>query len=1102
MSKISKLYIFTKDTDATASLRGYQYQILKTLGIWLQNFQQGIQEEIFCDYEDDVFQKDEVSKSAKFRQIKLYSSNFSFKSEEITKCIAHFFMLHVKSDYSNLEKEFVFEANTDIAKKYADNDAELLREWYNNQNSISGELLSKCSKKVKEIVSEYVKEQAKALKDKIDPKTLEEALSILDKLKQKDWDDFTKSIKWNFLNVDSETEIKSIRNNIDKLILGLKYSIRSEDVSSIFGLLYNAVWVKASESNPENRKLTNTELEFHILNNSRIDKNKWYIETYNKWKDVDKINIFLIGEFYEIIDAVRHCRRHKYLFNHSDLWLKILDWYINNTDTPTEFKMIALYEYIWLQIKFSKHDEPPLGDLMSSNIYIEKYFGDFDNFKNANDLENAQNILSIVRSAVALGLSDIEADAITNWESKLEELINRQLGLVNNPSEICHLLENLVTSKVFSFIFSHQEDGLKTIQEIFEHIITLSDEATYYDISRLSARIDEYIKIILNISGEPDHELINFLEDYSGKLVDIVQKRQGNYQAGKIQIDRGVKYLERTEPIFCLKALNCFHKAKDLWNQQETIEGHILALINISQLYAGMDMNLAAKYYALSGVWLSVYNGEEKLLRRIADSLGMLFHADFKQGSWMSAIIDFHHYIRARHELYPNPIDFEDKLTMPLKSIGDFALITYSSTIIQPELKYLIEYERNKVGYINEEYITPLWADLVQKNSTTNALSTLLSAKLSDNPLNDIGHKRVVNFAALGSSWEISFNNNFITNSIAEEFISILQILLCEIALSDIDFHLTRGTVKIEIEIKDGINQPEELPSHKSFSWKVFVPYFEGKKPEEISFNNASGVTTLMIILNRISLLPDTEFQSLFESFFKKNSLPTKTLSQNAYQKMYRLVFNQEEFDSLQRQYFTHPEAYVENLPKENDILKWRSGLSTKYNRDISLEYISNRYKSSKKCIYITLEKLLGNVEFHKLVNKLRNDGWQDWFIILTMMNIMLNHKANRELESLNISGEEEKQKKFVELFFKFRDLDEKDCYVEFPIEAFKSKQFDFQLRDTCVTVLRAFNLENKAKFPNFESIKEFLDIRFNMAMDINDSENPLTVIPKDTTSA
>lgn len=112
------------------------------------------------------------------------------------------------------------------------------------------------------------------------------------------------------------------------------------------------------------------------------------------------------------------------------------------------------------------------------------------------------------------------------------------------------------------------------------------------------------------------------------------------------------------------------------------------------------------------------------------------------------------------------------------------------------------------MGYINEEYICPIWQEFLQNKSTIDSLETLISAKLTDNPLKDIGHKRIVNFAALGSRWEVSFNNDFITNSIAEEFISILQILLCEVALSDIDFHLTKGNVKIEIEINNSINSP------------------------------------------------------------------------------------------------------------------------------------------------------------------------------------------------------------------------------------------------------------------------------------------------------
>ena len=100
---------------------------------------------------------------------------------------------------------------------------------------------------------------------------------------------------------------------------------------------------------------------------------------------------------------------------------------------------------------------------------------------------------------------------------------------------------------------------------------------------------------------------------------------------------------------------------------------------------------------------------------------------------------------------------------------------------------------------------------------------------------------------------------------------------------------------------------------------------------------------------------------------------------------------------------------------------------------------------------------------------------------------------SNNEVGAL--SDEKEKRERINELFSYFLELDEKDCYVEFPIDAFKSEDFDFQLKGTCVTVLKAFNLENKAKFPNFEAIKEFLDVRFNMSTDRNDSGNPLAVI-------
>lgn len=1087
---ISKLYIFTKNTDANASIRGYQYQILKTLETWLINYSNNINDEIFCDYEDDIFEKNELTNTAKFRQIKLYSSNFSFKSEEIEKCIAHFFMLHVKTDYTQLEKEFIFEANTRVANKYLDNGAELLRKWNDSQNDLKPEFLKECSAKVKEIVSFYIHDQAKTLKEKIEKKTIEEALAIFDNLEDADWDEFTKRIKWNFLNVTPEEEFQTVKNRIETLIISLPFPIDKDDVASIFGLLYSIVWEKASEINPDYRKLVLSEIELALLSVGS-DKDKWYLDVFEKWKDISVIDYFFIGEFYEVLDAAKHCRRNKYLFVHSEFWLSVLNTYILLSEIAREYKLRAIYEYIWLNIKYVEIPQMPEGSLIGSEEYVRCYFENIDDFKNPIDIEDAQNILNIALAACSLGLSELEIDEVLIWFKQIETHLNKKIAESQNPNETCHLLEELATENLFLIVRKLFDKKYDSFIEPMDQLLSIVGKANYYNVSQLCYRLNAYIKILITLDNEESAEIIELIDSYLLKLDTIVQNRDGNYNAAKMQVSRGVAYIKSTNTFYVLKALNSFHKAKDLWNQQETIEGFVLALINIAQLYSAIGLNFAAKYYALSGVWISVHNGDKILLKRIADSLGLIFYADFKQGSWMSAISDFQHYIRARHELNPRPlISGHEDIT--LKTIGDFTLLTFASPLISSQLKLLIDSQLASLGYIKDEYIEPLKEDLQKKFPTSISLKEFLENKLTDKPLNDIGKNRVICFMALGSKWEISFQNDFQTNSIAEEFCAILQIMLAEIALSKYDFHLFKSTIILELEIKDGLNSPKQLPSHSKFKWKVYTNYFDSKDPKEVEFNTVSKASILMVILNNISLLPDEEFQEKFEDLFKNNDLATKTLSLNAYQKMYRMVFSEEEFNILQREYFNFEETAEYNFPQGNSVLKWKDDISIKYDNEQTLRHISNRYKYSKECIHLTLTKLSNQTAFKTLIIKLRQEGWQDWQIVMSMMNFMVNYKAQQEFNTLGKMDDVEGPKKFQELFFKYQKMDEIDCYIEFPVKAFESPDFNFQLESTCVITLKSYGLKNKASFPNFSAVKEFLDIRFNVAIDKNDEENPL----------
>jgi len=428
---------------------------------------------------------------------------------------------------------------------------------------------------------------------------------------------------------------------------------------------------------------------------------------------------------------------------------------------------------------------------------------------------------------------------------------------------------------------------------------------------------------------------------------------------------------------------------------------------------------------------------------------------------------------------------------MPFKTIADLAIILHSTPILSSQLNVLIDAHINMLGELANEWIKPLLPGLAKDFPNDTALKDILERKLTDKPLNDVGKTRTIRFNALGSSWKISFENDYKTTPIAEEFCGILQVMLTEISLSKYDFHLVKGSIIIDLEVNQKLIVPEQLPTHSEFRWKVFLEFFDSAVPQDINMHTAKSSTSLMYILEELSLLPQIEFRENFQKLFSENDLAGKTLILGSYQRMYRYVFKQERFDSLQRQFFEPVDVSFLDLPVKNHIIKWEDDLSLKYNQEEAIRHIKNRFDSANIRINITLEKLKKDKEFPSLINDYRNKGFQDWQIILSMMNFMVNYKTQLEIENQTFESEEQHLAEFNRIFHEIMNKEEKDYYVEFPLAAFKSDDFEFQLNNTIVIILKSFGLENNARFPNFKSVKELLDIRFNMKND-NYSEGNL----------
>ncbi|QHC84728.1 hypothetical protein AS589_07990 [Empedobacter brevis] len=1082
--ELNKLFLFSKNTDAFAAQRGYNYQTLKTLETWISNFLEGNKEEIYCEFEEDIFQKDLLAQQLTFRQIKLYSSNFSFSSEEIKKCICHFFTLHVKSDYNDFSKQYVFETNTNIAQKQLNNDADLLKEWFKHQNQLDKKKLAKYGQKVKNIITEYIEDQKKSLKDK---DGLQEAIEIFEQLDDSFWEEFSKMIKWRFIGTSPDDEFSSTRTNIDILIQKLPYEIADKNSTQVFGVLLDTVFMVINEKQGEERKLTYDKLEQNLLLIGN-DDDKWYSRRYDYYKIIDPIDEFRIGEFYEILDLVNYCRRKKYLHKHKDIWNPSLIYYAQNPEMTPIFRRKAVYEIVFLNNEFYEVDyenlaarERPDGSLLGFEQDIRYYFSDLAAFNTAKDIENARNIINLVFVASKNEKALIDEDELRKWFVELYRKINQKLLTEKDISEQCNLLEQKGTF-LLSINRLRHKSNIEFIQ-YFDKIIILVEHAPLFKLSQFGERIEKYIKMQLNIDPVDEMGIIAVLEEFSESLFPLIEKREGKVKLAQSQVKRGRNYLKTTIPKNVLKALNYFHKAKDNYLQEETIEGFVLAILNISQLYNAVGMHFAAKNYALAAFRMSTNN---EMIKRTENSLELLFYSDFKQGSWFNALNIYSKYISLRLDSNFDKADFEGERDALL----NVAFMLYVMNRSFNQFQYLTENYIRHLDYIGEEIIKPIQKKIDEELQSEEKYNSVIERHINDFPLNDIGKERTIRFYALGSLWCIHFENSYKMLAIAEEYISAIQTVLAEIALSDADFHLLRSTIEIGLTLSDQYLPPEQLPSNEIIKWRIYVCYSDTVNVEKIKQHSVFNMVSLRFVLDNISVLPDKEFEELFWEFFKESKLDNKQITINLYQKIHRDIYGEDDFEAFQSSSF-EKESLNLNFPSENKVMVWDSSLSVKYDKSFCLEAIENRFNNVQKCIYLTLEELRKIPDFPVWINNLRNQGYKDWQILANMQNFMINYKVHR-FERKRFDSQHEYVEHLQKAFHKYMNMNEKDCYVKFPLEAFQSKEFMDQFNIGLPSVLNTYGLETKLMTPNFKAIKEFLDIRFNMSVDDYNENNPL----------
>lgn len=777
-------------------------------------------------------------------------------------------------------------------------------------------------------------------------------------------------------------------------------------------------------------------------------KNEWYKEIKENSINIDdNVNY---AEYTNIKLAVRHSLKD------DDLKIDINFWFLKLKEIKEKAindNIIdkVIYELIVYAIKTSQSEE------VESEIYsyLNKIYEVGESF-NYEQLEGRAIILQYSIGLFARGIVMKDENEIKEWKDQLYTIVDNNLQAASSVNDEVILLE--LKGFLVITVSSEQalQDSLKQAIEIWTNVIDLIDEAPLFPLQRFLDRINEYAFSFDN------YDAFSHLMDKTEKALAT---REGEISLAEKAKQRAMKLFENQNYI---EAIKQFHKVKINWYQKETINGSILTLLMLSKCYLELSLPYAAKYNALLASEVAHASGDANSLKFFVKGIEQASYCDHVTGAWYS-YLDLMEVGTMGNILFePNPSDYEKfqswayNTTMILNLSEKFDSAIFQTTAQNIFSSSLKEYVEELYPLAREEYI----------DKPLDHIWTQLEEQLLWKPFSDSTRQRSYTFIALGITWNIQWENTYEITPKAEQFLSLLQTILAEIAREDFMFLST--TVYFELTLSSSNELTiNNQPSNESRRWEILLPRKFFDKKEDMMNYQTEFVVIIHQVLRDISLLEKDKFNELVEKEIE-NGILTKALFKFSYEVIYRSFRTEEYFNS----YTTV--GQVENVTEhafklnKNDRLPWLDADANYLSKQDRLKTIEKRYENAEKPIRLTLKKVL---EDQNLITEIRilkqQKNYKDWHILMAIATIAVNYRVNSLSQYRDV---EHHQKLFQQMLNK----EENDSDISIPNSEFTIKRIDETIMINALSSLQMMGYHQFQKTPDFLGIEHFMRKRLN----------------------
>jgi len=791
-----------------------------------------------------------------------------------------------------------------------------------------------------------------------------------------------------------------------------------------------------------------------------FNSESWY-ETHHKDYSSKKDIVKSFEVFQDIKLALRHIYKDNDLKQDLPFWIYKMRHFVNEENVPLLLKKKAIYEiFIASLVGLDNADE--------QEDDIRFYLKDLHKIHHEADLRDASVLITFVKGETHFKRAKFSISEVEGWVKTIIDLIDEELTQDISSSRFC-VLTTLKAQQLLSGIrgnINQKEDYFKLVDlalDEFEKLIPLIPNSNLYPLHSLSYDLNRTI----------ERHLVQFkwvnerLENITQKVDALLEGRLGEISEAEGLADRAIKYLNAGNEVF---AINILHKAKVKWVKKESLDSLIRILCTLSYIYLNLKMIFAAKYFAMCAADFAIREKNMENSSLLLKSLIQLATIEYMAGAWLNYLYSIDHLIPIIHSIQGDFDIYEDEKIRHL--LPHVSRIKYFGNRFAPELNHLIDQIAKKQMW--EESVSEIYKHIASQydDFSDEDIWSKCEEYLLYKPFNDVGETRIIEFSTFGITWTFEFDNDYTTNAVVEECIAIIQIIL--VAISEQDTHIIDSNIQIRLSASSKIDKLDfqRSPSNQLSIWNVTLP---SNLPTGIDFVDASMSEyfnlVFSILLNQ-SLLPDEEFWKIIESCLENGDLKNRILFWRFYSDFFSRFHDKKEFENFMKDKFQTPFSNKKFSPKGHHLLKYKSGLSPKFDENIVLKNIKRRYESAVIPIQITLASIIKNPNFENTLKRLRNEGWLDWQILMAISSAVISHKAH--LMGINRQMLDDMSK-----VQKLGTTPEKENFIVIPENVYSYDNINLYLKIGLGTILRSYGLKNHGETPNFDKIREFLNLRF-----------------------